>query len=238
MNEHKLSKIEHHPDKNEIVSRLSSGESVRSIYKWLSGKYGKYSTHLKVSIPTIQLFRKEVLKIEGDVLKKIQDEKRKLDLQLEAQYVAQTVQGTNAYVDKINQIASSHLDVSAKMLQMDAIIGDRLEYWFNVVKAGTELPQKADYELRKYIDQQVLVLQQYRKLVEGMADKKIDYNVNITVMNEQIQSIQTVIRELICEELGPEKAISFIDKLSNRLSGSTVKELPGKITEAEFKVTD
>ena len=117
------------------------------------------------------------------------------------------------------------------------LIGDRLEHWFNLINSGQELPPKADYELRKYIEQQMLVLTQYRKLVEGMADKRVDYNVNITVMNDQILSIQSVIRELVCEELGPEKAIEFIEKLSNRLTQvEPQKTLPGKVEDVGFKV--
>ena len=39
------------------------------------------------------------------------------------------------------------------------------------------------------------VLGQYKKLVEGMADKTIDYNVNINVLNDQLNIIRDVIKK-------------------------------------------
>lgn len=234
MNE-RLKKIKNHPDKDEIIERFSRGESIREVQKWLNCKYRVWSKHNKISAPTLQLFRKEVMKLDGKVLEDLKKIKKEKDKELEKEYIEQQVISTNAYKEKLNQVANTHLDVAGKILQMDAIIGDRLEYWFNLLKSGDQLPPKADNELRKYIDQQMIILQQYKKLVEGMADKKIDYNVNITVMNEQISTIQSTIRELITEELEPEKAIIFLDKLTDRLNNAQLpKELPAKVTTVEF----
>jgi small-conductance mechanosensitive channel len=231
----KLNKIQRHPRQDEIIARLSAGESVRSVQTWLNKIYER-NPIWKVSLPTLQTFRKEVLKIDGKVLKDIQEERGKQEDELETQYIAQAVTDSSAYQDKIKQIADSHLDVATRIIQMDAIVGDRLEHWFNLVKAGEDLPQKADYELRKYIDQQMMILTQYKKLIEGMADKRVDYNVNITVMNEQIQGMQSVIVDLIREEMGPEKALDFMDKLSNRLSSvNETKALPGKVVDVKHE---
>jgi hypothetical protein len=233
----KRNKILHHPDREEIVKRLSEGESVRSVHSWLNYKYAKFSKHNKVSIPTLQAFRKEVMGMEGKALRDVQDARKREEAELEKQYAEQAVVSTNAYKDKINAIAGQHLDVSTKILQMDAIVADRMEYWFNLLKQGDEAPShKVDYELRKYIDQQMAILQQYKKLVEGMADKRVDYNVNITVMNDQLKALQAVIRDLICEELGPEKAIEFMGKLTDRLEGlDRAKQLPEKVTNVTFE---
>jgi len=232
-NDH-LKKVSLHPNKEEIIEKLVNGESIREIVKWLDAKYGKSPKlhHLKVSLPTLQAFRKEVLKLDGQVLKDLQEQRKKQDAELEAGVIKQAVTSTNAYRDRLNKIADKHLDVATKIIQLDAVIGDRIEHWYNLIKSGEGLPDKSDYELRKYIDQQMVILRDWKKLVEGMADKRVDYNVNITVMNEQIQTIQTVIRDLICEEMGPEKAIEFLEKLSNRLStGQENKALSGKVVD-------
>jgi hypothetical protein len=230
----KGSKMEHHPDKEEITQRFMAGDSIRAVFQWLNAKYAKGSKHNKLSMPTLLAYRKGVMKLDGKVLKDIQDAKREQDKALELQYTEQLATSSNAYQDKINQIASQQLDVAARILQMDAVVGDRIEHWYNLIKSGEQLPAKADNELRKYVDQQLLILQQYRKLVEGMADKRVDYNVNITVMNEQIHSIQGVIQDLICEEMGPEKAIEFLGKLSDRLNPGATKELTGPIQDVKF----
>lgn len=228
-------KILRHPDKDEIVRRLTEGESVRNVHKWLSGKYANYNKKLKISVPTLQMFRKEVLKIDGQVLEDLNRARKEEDKRLEAEYVAQAVKSTNAYKDRLAQIADKNLDVASRMIQLDAVIGDRIEHWYNLISAGEALPDKADYELRKYIDQQMQILRDWKKLIEGIADKRVDYNVNITVMNEQLSAIQTVIKDVIYEELGVEKAMEFMDKLSNRLNQNSQKALPENIQEATFK---
>ena len=228
----KLNKVLSHPDKEEITSRLLEGDGVREVAKWLASKYARSSKFLKISVPTLQDYRKGVLGIEGEVLKGIQTARKAKDMELEAGYINAAAKSTNAYKDKLEQIADRTLDVATRIIQMDAIVGDRIEHWFNLIKSGEALPESADYELRKFVDQQLQVLVQYRKLVEGMADKRIDYNVNVTVMNEQVHELQSAVVDLIREEMGPEKAIDFMEKLSNRLgSGQEVKALPGKVVD-------
>jgi len=210
-------KILHHIDKEEIIRMLNDGESVRVISAFFKKKY-PHSKHLWISTVTLQAFRKESLNLEGKVLKDIQESSKIQKRQIEEKLLQQQLESTNAYQNKINSIAGTHLDVSKKIMQIDAIVGDRIEYWYNLGKSGEQIPAKADHELRKFIDQQVLVLQQYKKLVEGMADKTVDYNVNITILNDQINIIRNAIKETIAEEFGVDKAIIFMDKLSKRFS--------------------
>lgn len=235
----KHGKLERHPDKEEIIARLCSGESLAGVYNWLRGKYGNHrnSARLCLSQPTLQIYRQEVLKLEGQVLLDLQAQKRADDNHFEQQVEARAVHLTSAYKETINKVASAQLDVSTRILQLDAIVGERIESWFNMIKSGEEVPRNADTDLRKYIDQEIVLLQQWRKLVEGMADRKVDYNVNITVMNDQIQTIQSVIRDLVCEKMGPEQALEFIEELNNRLTSPTQpKALPGKVEDVGFKV--
>ena len=221
-------KILKHPDKEEIISRLNDGESVRDVEKYLKEKYPD-KKNMHVSFVTLQAFRKDHLNLEGKVLKDIQEatavEKQKLDLQMQQRQL----EATNAYQDKINAIAKEHLDVQQQILQLNVVVEKRIEYWYNMIASGEELPAKADNELRKYIDQQVSILQQWKKLVEGMADKTVNHNVNVNVINDQIGIIRDVIKETIAE-LGTEKAMMFMDRLNKRL-GQTNYRPPNLRTE-------
>lgn len=210
-----MSKILKHKDKNEIIKRLTEGESIRGVEKWLKKKYPKDKTKW-VSTPTLQSFRKTHLQLEGKVLKDIQDASADQRHEINQQQIQAQVSKTSAYRTKINKIVDTKLDVANKILQLDALIEDRIEYWYNAIGDGEATPQAADKELRQYMDRLMLLLQQYKKFVEGMADKTVEHNVNITVMNEQIGIIRDVVREVI-EEFSPEHAILFIDKLNRRL---------------------
>lgn len=215
-------KILKHPDREEIIRRLNEGESVRAVEGWLKKLYPR-SPHYRLSGPTIQNFRKEYLNLDGQVLKDIQENGKEQKKQIEEQLVQRQLEQTNAYQDKINKIANNHLDVSARLIQLDSIVGDRIEHYYNLIKTGDDVPAKADQELRKYIEQQILLLGQYKKLVEGMADKTIDYNINVNILSDQINVIRDAVRELIAEELGVDGAVSFMDKLQKRLKQTSYK---------------
>ena len=111
-----------------------------------------------------------------------------------------------------------------------------MEYWFNAVASGEESASKGDKELRQFMDRQMNLLAQYKKFVEGMADKTIDYNVNITVMNDQITIIRDVIRECIAE-MDPEQGMLFMEKLNSRMHALSYRPNNGLIP-AQVKLED
>ncbi len=211
-----MSKVLNHPDREEIIRRLTEGESVRKIVAWLAEKYPN-AKHLRLTNPTVQSFRKENLRLEGKVLQDIQEKRVVVQRAVREQQMQATLESTNAYQDKINEIADSHLDVAKRILQLDAIIGNRMEYWFNAISKGDATPQQADKEMRQYMDRQILLLQQYKKFVEGIADHTVEHTINIKIFNDQIVIFRDIIRDIL-SDLEPEKAIRFMDMVNRRLS--------------------
>jgi len=209
-------KVLHHPDKDEIIRRLNDGESIRTTAAWIKQKY-KNNKSLQVSTVTLQQFRKQHLNLDGKVLKDIQEVSKTQKKQLEEQVLQKQLEASNAYQEKINEIAGSRLDVGKRILQLDRVIESRIEHYYNLALTG-ELPAgKADRELRDFIDRAITLLEKYKKYVEGMADHTVDYNVNITVMNDQISVIRNVVREII-SEMDADVAMRFMDKFNSKLT--------------------
>ena len=209
-------KVMKHIDREEIIARLTGGESVRSVESWLKEKYPK-SKHLWITLPTLQGFRKDYLKLDGKVLKDLQETgklQRRQEEEIERQ---QTLAMSNAYQKRLLEITDSKLDVARKILEMVAILDDRIEYHYNAVKSGEEVAAKGDKELREFMDRMMNLLPQWKKFVDGLADKTVDYNVNVTVVNDQINIIRDVIRECIAE-MAPEQAMMFMDRLNRKMS--------------------
>ena len=223
-----MSKILKHPDKEEIISRLNDGESIRKTYAWLKEKYPN-NKKLWISTVSLQKFRKDNLQLDGKVLKDIQEAAEVQQRAIDEQQRQAQLEATSAYQDKINEIANTHLDVSRRILELDTIIGDRIEYWYNAIKSGDAIPQQGDKQIQQFMDRQMNLLGQYKKFVEGMADKTVEHNVNITVMNEQISLIRDVIRDVI-QEFNPDIATLFIEKLNKKLDNLEYsQQLPEKI---------
>jgi len=205
------SKVLVHPDSKRIIEDLTNGVPLQEITQYLKKKFRDKRRH--ISERTLQKFRQKYLKLDSKVVNDIQSIKAKG----QEKEIMANIEATSAYQDKINSIADTHLDVANKIIQLDNIIEDRIEYWFNAIKSGEASPSAADKEMRQYMDRQILLLQQYKKFVEGMADKTIDYNVNVTVLNDQIDMIKNVIKEVLVE-LDPETSILFMEKFNRKLN--------------------
>jgi len=106
----------------EIIGMLNEGESVRKVEAQLKEKYPN-NKKLWLTSVTLQKFRKNHLQLDGKVLKDIQENNKLQQLKIEEEALQRQLEATNAYQDKINAIADTHLDVASKIAQLDSVIG-------------------------------------------------------------------------------------------------------------------
>ena len=206
-------KVINHPDKEKIIEKLLSGESVKEIESWLEKKYPR-SKRLHISYMTLQKFRSENLNIKGDVLEDIKNKKTEIDkkhLELETKMI---IQSSNAYQKKIDEIASSELDVTRRLLEMDKLISSRIEHYYNLLETGGSI--KEDRIFLEYVNTMKGLLQDWKKYIEGVADKKIEHNININVVNEHARILKETILEIL-REMDPRLIPVFVDKLNYRM---------------------
>jgi hypothetical protein len=206
-------KVLNHPDKEEIIKKLLEGESIRDVEAWIKTKYPK-KKRLHVSYMTIQKFRQEHLNIEGDVLEDIKNkrnEKRREEAVAEAK---QAINQSSAYQEKINQIVDTEIDVTKRLLEMEALIASRIEFYYNLLQDGGGV--KEDKVFMEYVSMLKGIMQDWKKYIEGFADKKIDHNVNINVAFDQVKVIKGVIYDVL-EEIDPNLINVFINKLDSKM---------------------
>ena len=163
---------------------------------------------------TLQKFRSENLNIKGDVLEDIKNKKSEIDkkhLELETKMI---VQSSNSYQKKIDEIASSELDVTRRLLEMDKLVNSRIEYYFNLLETGGSI--REDRIFLEYVNTMKSLMQDWKKYIEGVADKKIEHNININVVNEHAKILKETILEIL-REMDPRLIPVFVDKLSHRM---------------------
>ena len=128
-------KVLKHPNKDAIIEKLVSGESTREVESWLKEKYpNKKSYH--ISYMTLQKFRKDNLNIKGDVLEDIKNKRQEIVSEEAEREKASMLLSSKSYRDKIKEIANTELDVTRRLLELDAIIETRIEYYYNVLQSG------------------------------------------------------------------------------------------------------
>jgi len=207
-------KVLKHPDKDDIIKKLLNGESLRDVERWLKKKYPRKS-RLHISYMTLQKFRKENLNIEGQVLDEIKNKRQKRNKIEDAKETQIILQNNNAYQEKINEIVDSELDVTRRLLEMDKLISSRIEYYYNILNMGGDI--KDDKIFLEYVNTMKSIMQDWKKYIEGVADKKVEHNININIVNQQITIIKNVVCDVI-SEIQPSLIPKFVEKLNNKLN--------------------
>ena len=161
-------KVLRHPEKEEIISKLLQGESVKQVSAWLKKKHPKTS-RLHITYMTLQKFRKEYLNLEGEALEQIKDARKNFASDSKAIEKRALIMGSNAYQEKLAEILDDEIDVTRKMLEMEKIISSRIEYYFNALNNGSGLREERVFI--ELLTQQRELLRDWKKYVEGFADQ-------------------------------------------------------------------
>lgn len=210
-------KVLKHPDKEDIIKMLLDGDSVKEVEGWLKKKYPK-SRRLQISYMTLQKFRSEHLNIKGDVLDDIKNKRYEVKKSTEEAEAKMMLLNSSHYKDKINEIASTELDVTRRLLELDTIITSRIEYYYNLLQNGGSI--KEDKIFLEYINSLKSLMQDWKKYIEGFADKKIEHNISVSVVNDQARVLQSVMYEVL-QEMSPDLVPIFIDRVNKRVNTIT-----------------
>jgi len=207
-------KVARHPDKEEIIKMLLNGESVKQVDAWLKKKYPK-KRRLHISYMTLQKFRSEHLNIKGDLLEDIKSKKKSDDLVSEENELKLAVSNSSEYQKKISEIVSNEMDVQRKLLEMERLISSRMEFYYNTVAAGGNI--KHDRVFLEYLNMMRSIMQDWKKYIEGFADKKIEHNLNVNIVNDQINIMKEVVIDVL-KDMDPALILIFMERLNYKMS--------------------
>jgi hypothetical protein len=207
------SKVLRHPEKEEIISKLLQGESVKQVENWLKKKHPK-TKRLHITSMTLQKFRKEYLNLEGEALEQIKAARKNFTKDSKALEKQAMVMASNSYQEKLAEIIDEEIDVTRKMLEMEKIISSRIEYYFNSLNSGANLREERVFI--ELLTQQRELLRDWKKYVERVPDQTIDHNININVVNEQLTVLKSIVFEVL-KELDPTLIPVFVEKLNSKM---------------------
>jgi len=225
-------KILNHPDKEDIIKMLLEGDSVKQVEGWLKNKYPR-TRRLHISYMTLQKFRGEHLNLKGEVLDDIKNKRIQVDKEATEAEARMIIKASSSYQQKIEQIASSELDVAKRLVEMDSLINSRIEYYYNLLQEGGSL--REDKIFIEYINAMKNIMQDWKKYIEGVADKKIEHNINISVVNEQARILKEVVLDVL-QELSPDLVPVFVNNLElkmSHLNGYAPEVIKGEIIDVD-----
>ena len=206
-------KVLNHPDKEDIIKRLLEGDSVKQVEGWLKEKYPR-TRRLHVSYMTLQKFRGEHLNLKGEVLDDIKNRRIQVDREATEAETRMIIQASSSYKQKIEEIATTELDVARRLVEMDGLINSRIEYYYNLLQEGGTL--REDKIFIEYINTMKNIMQDWKKYIEGGADQKIEHYINFNVVNEQARILKEVVLEVL-QELSPDLVSTFVNNLELKM---------------------
>jgi cysteinyl-tRNA synthetase len=224
-------KVLNHPDREDIISKLLEGDSVKSVEAWLKKKYPR-TKRLHVSYMTLQKFRGENLNLKGNLLDDIKNKRTEVDREALDAETKLVIASSSAYQQKIDEIATSELDVARRLLEMDKVIGSRIEHYYNLLDTGGGSIRE-DKVFIEYINTMKSLMQDWKKYVEGVADTRIDHNININIVNEQAKMLKEVVLGIL-QDISPELVGVFVSRLDHKiraLDANNIKLIEGDIID-------
>lgn len=233
-------KIYKHPDRTQIIKKLKKdGESVRSVEAWLREKYPE-DKKLQVSFITLQKFRNEKLHIEKSAVKEIREaqrdkiiEKQELEKQKqigkELENNEKRWENLPIYKQLVRDAVDYHVSIEKELKEILILIKSRTEDLFDKASAG-KITINEEANLQKYFQTVTLIMDRWAKYVEKIADQRVETNINITVIEDQVAVLRDAIKETF-QEVAPELMPVFLDRLSSRMEMLRYRRKP----EIDFK---
>jgi hypothetical protein len=220
MNKNALEKILHHPDKDEIISKLVIGIPVKDIHTWLSSKYSNVSeSKFVIAEKSILSFKDNYL----DIYNMIQDDMLKTKGALATNTSDQlklAVANNSAYKSKMIELAGKELNIRDIIINLCAAIETRFAQVFDQIQEDPRsIDSRIDRLLIEYANTLGTVLERYYKLTEAPQTTQVVQNNNITVqvVEQHISVIHDIIKDTLAQ-MDLETSLYFMEVFNERMA--------------------
>lgn len=230
-----FSLILNHPEVDQIVSKLLTGTSGKTVYDWLQLKYpNDNQSHLRISCKLLQEFQNSPYldyykQVEQD-LQKIQNN-QPIDKKISASLL-----NNKTYKERLNEAADEKIESAQMLKQAHVIFLTRLEQIFDKIQENpSEIRRDTENALLKYLELWMNFIEKYEKVVNNKPDQVIQHNYLITYYDQYIELMRQTIID-VCQEVDPSMAFLFMEKFNEKNAKLQAPELskPENISEKKL----
>ncbi len=207
-----FSSILNHPKRNEIVSKILEGISAKEIANWLKILFNdKEESHLRLSQKIIEQFSKSDFvnyeKHLNNDLAAAQNGDAK---------VISSLKNNKTWKQRVDNLLEDKVDIKDRLNKMELLVRDRMEQVFDSIQDNPNAT-RGDHVLIKYFEHYLKLLETYNKTINLAPDMIIQHNHTVEYIDKRTAFLQDSIYEIL-EEMDPEFATTFLDKLNEKLA--------------------
>lgn len=226
MKENNFCKLYNHPDRDEIVAKLTLGITIKDINEWLKSKYDQPGTKSFVlNVRALTDFKEEYLDLYNTI--------RNDALQLRASKEENTdpvafVQNNSIYRQKLEEYLDKEIDLKQMLKNMIVAVEHRVSQIYDIIQKNPA-NTKPDYVLIQWLQTLANILEKQETILNGNSDKIIQQNnFNIQIVDQHINVFQKVIRDVL-SRLDYDTSMLFIELFNEeikKIKQENIAQLP------------
>jgi hypothetical protein len=224
-----FSKIINHPDKQNIITKITTGESPKNISLHLKSKYDQPDEkHLALSESLLKSFADNYLNVDQRIKKVLKND---IDNKLDRK-IADSLLDNKTYKERVAEVATQELDIKRKVHNILHILECRAEQIFDLIQSNPE-STKADYIFTKYMEIIGMNLEKADKIINGKPDIKVEHTYTIQMVEQTSNVFQETIRRVL-DKMDPTFSSLFMDLLAEEMTKAK-GELPQTVIKSSFE---
>lgn len=210
----KAQNILDHPDKEEIIAKLSLGISYKDIADWLRDKYSEVGNNkLILSEKNVKDFKDNYF----DFYNQVRDDVLKLrEIQTPDEELDALIKSNPKYHDALNKYLDQEIDIKQTIKKMVSNIETRTSQLFDEIQSDPR-NIKMDRTLIEWFNVLLNTCEKYDAILNGSPDQQITVNnINIQMVDKHINVVHNVIKQIL-SRLDYETSLLFIDLFNEEM---------------------
>jgi len=230
-----VKKIVEHPEKEEIISRLVSGESPADISASLKDKYKDVANNkFALSTDSLKTFQDKYL----DVYVVLRDDIALIKSGSPEEQLTGSIKKNKKYKERLLDLAGQEIDIKQSVRNLVVAIEARAEQVFDYMQENPE-NFKIDNVLIQYFNVLAATLEKCNKLVNNAPDQVIQHNHTVQVTEQHTSAIVDAIKDVL-KNMDYEHSLYFMDRYKEYLAvlqpPEEAKLIPTEKRLAEAKI--
>jgi broad specificity phosphatase PhoE len=232
-------KILNHPDRDEIISKLTIGSPPKDIHDWLAAKYSAISEkQLVISEKALKVFKDNYLDFYQTVQNDILNTRSTAMVPTrETDELSLAVQNSPQYQELIKKAANAELDFRQLIVRVGMALETRLAQIFDAIQEDPRnINTRIDRVFLDYCERMESVLDKCHKFNEPQANTVVQHNMTIQVVDQHIAVFHDVIRKVL-SQMDVESSLLFLEIFNEEFSKLKIAPDKDRPT-AEMKIAE